>query len=340
MKEDMKHVLKTKIRPVTELDRFMLPVFSYSALEVFKNCPYQYNKKYNEKLRTDETTLALELGGLCHAVLEKKGKVLVQDIVKVDYSKLDNILENGVKELDEKTKEVIPGVNELRKKYFETWYAPDNASGMNYDQKLEIFKKIMTTEMEDDLCKEWKPTYFEHYFEFVWDNKVIFRGFIDRIDMNENGDFRTVDYKTSKKSYDRTKLATSLQFGIYALAILNEFDKLPIESVYRFILIDEIQYALSIGWEKRLIKALDKIFEQIDTCKEINIWKPNPTPLCHWCSYCTTNPTAHQFKNECEYYSLWTPDKKTFEKNKEWNENEAKKLEESNNTEIKRKLVF
>ena len=33
--------------------------------------------------------------------------MLAQNIVKVDYSKLDNILENGVKELDEKTKEII-----------------------------------------------------------------------------------------------------------------------------------------------------------------------------------------------------------------------------------------
>lgn len=335
--EEIVNILKTKIREVKESDWMMLPVFSYSGLDVFKNCPYQYNKKYNEKLRPNETTIALELGGLDHLVLEKKGKMLTSSTGLVDYNELYNVLQNGSVEINEKTKEEILGVNQLRKKYFEVWYEADNASGMNYEQKMEVFDKVLHSEMEDDLCIGWKPTYFEHYFEFVWDNRVIFRGFIDRIDVNENGDFRTVDYKTSKKSYERSKLATSLQFGIYALAILNEFDRLPVESMYRFILINEVQYALTLGWEKRLIKALDKIFDQIETCKETGIWKPNPTPLCYWCSYCKNNPDAYQYRDECEFYALWTPTKKTFERNKTWSEHLIENKEEKKEV---RKLVF
>lgn len=320
--------LLNRIRPVTEDDK-NLPVFSYSKMEVFKNCPLQYRYKYIEKKYSQDTSIALELGSLCHYVLEQKGKMIVSGET-VDYEKLNNILMNGVTETDEKTKEELLGVNQLKRKYFEVWHEADNASGASYDEKIKLFDKVLHEEMED---ADWKPTYFEKSFEFVWNNKVILKGFIDRID-TKDGQYRTVDYKTSKKVYEQNKLATSLQFGVYALAILNEFGVLPIESEYRFILIDDKQYALTKGWEKRLIKAMDKVFGDIEASEKKSVFVPKPSPLCHWCNYCQTNPEATIYRNECEYFSKWTPTQKTFEVNKKWN------ALENVNAAPKRKLVF
>lgn len=320
--------LLNRIRPVTEDDK-NLPVFSYSKMEVFKNCPLQYRYKYIEKKYSQDTSIALELGSLCHYVLEQKGKMIVSG-EKVDYEKLNNILMNGVTETDEKTKEELLGVNQLKRKYFEVWHEADNASGASYEEKIKLFDKVLHEEMEDT---DWKPTYFEKSFEFVWDNKVILKGFIDRID-TKDGQYRTVDYKTSKKVYEQSKLSTSLQFGVYALAILNEFGVLPIESEYRFILIDDKQYALTKGWENRLIKAMDKVFGDIEASEKKSVFVPKPSPLCHWCNFCQTNPEATIYKNECEYFSKWTPTQKTFEVNKKWN------ALENINTAPKRKLVF
>lgn len=320
--------LLNRIRPVTEDDK-NLPVFSYSKMEVFKNCPLQYRYKYIEKKYSQDTSIALELGSLCHYVLEQKGKMIVSGET-VNYEKLNNILMNGVTETDEKTKEELLGVNQLKRKYFEVWHEPDNASGATYDEKIKLFDKVLHEEMEDT---DWKPTYFEKTFEYVWDNKVIIKGFIDRID-TKDGQYRTVDYKTSKKVYEQNKLATSLQFGVYALAILNEFGVLPIESEYRFILIDDKQYALTKGWENRLIKAMDKVFGDIEASEKKSVFVPKPSPLCHWCNFCQTNPEATIYRNECEYFSKWTPTQKTFEVNKKWN------ALENINTAPKRKLVF
>lgn len=320
--------LLNRIRPVTEDDK-NLPVFSYSKMEVFKNCPLQYRYKYIEKKYSQDTSIALELGSLCHYVLEQKGKMIVSGET-VDYEKLNDILMNGVTETDEKTKEELLGVNQLKRKYFEVWHEADNASGASYDEKIKLFDKVLHDEMEET---DWKPTYFEKPFEFVWDNKVILKGFIDRID-TKDGQYRTVDYKTSKKIYEQSKLATSLQFGVYALAILNEFGVLPIESEYRFILIDDKQYALTKGWENRLIKAMDKVFGDIEASEKKSVFVPKPSPLCHWCNFCQTNPEATIYKNECEYFSKWTPTQKTFEVNKKWN------ALENINTAPKRKLVF
>ena len=320
--------LLNRIRPVTDDDK-NLPVFSYSKMEVFKNCPLQYKYKYIEKKYSQDTSIALELGSLCHYVLEQKGKMIVSGET-VDYEKLNDILMNGVTETDEKTKEELLGVNQLKRKYFEVWHEADNASGASYDEKIKLFDKVLHNEMEET---DWKPTYFEKPFEFVWDNKVILKGFIDRID-TKDGQYRTVDYKTSKKVYEQSKLATSLQFGVYALAILNEFGVLPIESEYRFILIDDKQYALTKGWENRLIKAMDKVFGDIEASEKKSVFVPKPSPLCHWCNFCQTNPEATIYRNECEYFSKWTPTQKTFEVNKKWN------ALENINTAPKRKLVF
>ena len=320
--------LLNRIRPVTDDDK-NLPVFSYSKMEVFKNCPLQYRYKYIEKKYSQDTSIALELGSLCHYVLEQKGKMIVSGET-VDYEKLNDILMNGVTETDEKTKEELLGVNQLKRKYFEVWHEADNASGASYDEKIKLFDKVLHDEMEET---DWKPTYFEKPFEFVWDNKVILKGFIDRID-TKDGQYRTVDYKTSKKVYEQSKLATSLQFGVYALAILNEFGVLPIESEYRFILIDDKQYALTKGWENRLIKAMDKVFRDIEASEKKSVFVPKPSPLCHWCNFCQTNPEATIYRNECEYFSKWTPTQKTFEVNKKWN------ALENINTAPKRKLVF
>ena len=320
--------LLNRIRPVTDDDK-NLPVFSYSKMEVFKNCPLQYRYKYIEKKYSQDTSIALELGSLCHYVLEQKGKMIVSGET-VDYEKLNDILMNGVTETDEKTKEELLGVNQLKRKYFEVWHEADNASGASYDEKIKLFDKVLHEEMEDT---DWKPKYFEKPFEFVWDNKVVLKGFIDRID-TKDGQYRTVDYKTSKKVYEQSKLATSLQFGVYALAILNEFGVLPIESEYRFILIDDKQYALTKGWENRLIKAMDKVFGDIEASEKKSVFVPKPSPLCHWCNFCQTNPEATIYRNECEYFSKWTPTQKTFEVNKKWN------ALENINTAPKRKLVF
>ena len=320
--------LLNRIRPVTDDDK-NLPVFSYSKMEVFKNCPLQYRYKYIEKKYSQDTSIALELGSLCHYVLEQKGKMIVSGET-VDYEKLNDILMNGATETDEKTKEKLLGVNQLKRKYFEVWHEADNASGASYDEKIKLFDKVLHDEMEET---DWKPTYFEKPFEFVWDNKVILKGFIDRID-TKDGQYRTVDYKTSKKVYEQSKLATSLQFGVYALAILNEFGVLPIESEYRFILIDDKQYALTKGWENRLIKAMDKVFGDIEASEKKTVFVPKPSPLCHWCNFCQTNPEATIYRNECEYFSKWTPTQKTFEVNKKWN------ALENINTAPKRKLVF
>lgn len=184
--KSMSDFFEGKVRAVAEADRGVLPRLSYSGLEVFKNCPYQFNLKYGEKKYTKETTLALELGSLCHLILELKCNYLKVG-KPVDYDYLHFILKYGSIDTNEKTKEHILGVDELKRKYFEEWYEPDNASGMTYAEKMEVFEKVLDEEMNDTSI--WHPIKAELPFEFVYKDRVIFNGFIDRVDINVYGSF-------------------------------------------------------------------------------------------------------------------------------------------------------
>ena len=341
--------LAEKIRPATEEDFKNLPKYSYSGLSMLKHCPYQFNLKYNENKRSEESTLALQLGTLLHYVLEQKGK-MIRNNVKVDYDILRKIMQDGTDDSyrsddDEKwvdsedlnttmtylnavkPEEEIKGIAALKKEYWETWSIPDS-EGRTYDEKLVIFNKVLSEEMESN--DGWTPALFEHPFDVVYDNRVILHGFIDRVDINlKTKEYRVIDYKTNKKTYDSKELATPLQFGIYALAILNEFKQLPVSYQYRLILLDQVQDALTPGWENRFIKAMDKLLDLLDESKVSNEWIPKPTPLCHWCSYCWTNPDAKQYKAECPYYSKWTPTNKTFEVNTVYDPNNKTKQQDS-----------
>ena len=306
-------LLQSKIRP-HKMDMH-LPRYSYSGLSVLKQCPYQFNLTYNENKRSNDTSLALQLGTLLHYVLEQKGHMMVEN-GKADYNKLSDILYNGTTQTDDKTQEPIIGLKQLKKTYWETWGVPDS-EGRTYNEKIDLFLKVLSDEMEGN---EWKPYLFEHPFEFCYDDKIILHGFIDRVDIREDGALRVIDYKTNKKPYPDKDLVTSLQFGIYALAILNEFKKIPVEYQYRLILLDQEQYALTKGWEKRLIAQLDKLVKELDERQAKKEWTPKPTPLCHWCNFCTTNSDAKQYKDECPFFSLWTPENKTFEVNQKYGE--------------------
>ena len=329
--------LVAKIRPVEQNDRGVLPKYSYSGLSVLKQCPYQFNLKYNANKRSEESTLALQLGTLLHYVLEQKGKT-IRNKVEVDYDILRNILMNGTTETDDKTQEAIKGLTALKKEYWETWGIADT-EGRTYDEKIKLFMNVLETEMQKE--QEWTPCLFEHPFEFVYDNKIILHGFIDRVDINmDNGQYRVVDYKTNKKPFPDKDLPTALQFGIYALAILNEFGILPVEYQYRLILLDQEQYALSSGWENRFISAMDKLLKLLDECKESNEWIPKPTPLCHWCSFCWTNPDAKEYKAECPYYSKWTPNNKTFEVNQVYDADSKDKYAKNNTLQKPRTVIF
>jgi len=299
--------------------------YSYSKLDTFEQCPYRYKLTYIDGYRSEESTLALDLGSTAHKGKEIWGEFLINN-KEPDLEHILDVVQNGReywkihiingKEVEEELEEDIMGFDEIKEKYFEEYYQRCSKSGMTYDEKIDLYIQSLN---QKELKNGWKVLEVEKPFRFIYENKCILHGFIDRIDINESGDLRVVDYKTSKDIYKSEKLATPLQMFIYALACENMYGKLPIEFIYDFIFLNKQQNACTNGYYNRGTKKLNKLLDDIKQCSEKEEFIPKPSPLCHWCSF-SNNTCAKDKKlnGVCEYYSLWTPKNKRYDVNKKW----------------------
>ena len=301
--------------------------FSYTKLDTYSKCPFQFKKKYEEKKRSSVSSLAMDIGSILHKGKEIIANSLIADETP-DYEYVRKVVLEGYDEETDQKDKHIKGINELAKQYFEDWIARDDKSGMTYDEKLNLYFEHIKS-MEEDT--KWRPIAAELQFEFPYRNYLLY-GYIDKVEQNKNGDLRVTDYKSSRKTYREQDLKTPLQMFIYALAVKEIYKKLPSEFMYDFILLNEQQLACSKGYDTRGLKKLNGLFDAIEESRKTGIYPPKPSPLCYWCDYCNNNPKADKlYKSECPYYSLWTPNNKTYKVNKPFNPDE--KVE-------KKKFVF
>lgn len=323
--------LLSKIRKVTDEDRENLISVSYSKLSLKNQCDYRYNERYNKKKYSSKGSIATEIGSILHKGLEMKGRSKIQK-KDVDYDEIINAVLQGCEEQTDKGTEHLIGINTIKEKYKKEWETVDISSDMNYDDKMDIyFHDVLTSRMESD---EWTTLGTEIKFEFVYDNRCVLYGFIDRVDakLNEYGEIQelgVIDYKSSKKIFREADIKTPLQMVIYDLACLQIYGILPTYHEYDFILLDQKQTTntgvCSKGYLNRGLKKIDKTLDSIEECSKLELFEPSPTPLCYWCEYAdiTHTPNADpKFAGDCPYYSLWTPINKTFQVNKNFIPNE------------------
>lgn len=340
MQEKGIELLGNKISLDVPMDSFPM---SYSRLNTYENCPLRYSYHYNKHIiGKDEQTIALDVGTLCHKILELKALMVLGGIT-VDYEWLKECINEGWSA----DGETVLGIKDLKKKYgIMDWHAPNDV-GDSYETKMKRFiEHTIYDEVPDGTQEDgWRVCLTEHPFNYCYDAEcadgthqlINFTGFIDRVDVREHKGFlqyRVVDYKTSKKVYDSRTLATPLQQIIYGMFIYLETNKLPHEYQYSFVLLDETRTACTPGYLSRGLKRMDKLFSKMFENAEQDEWMAKPSPLCYYCPYREDGVIQDPLTmHVCKSYCLWTPTNKTFEV---YNDTFANKEEDK----PKRKLIF
>ena len=112
----------------------------------------------------------------------------------------------------------------------------------------------------------------------------IFKGYIDRVDINDSGIIDIIDYKTSNKSKGKIQASNDLQLAIYEIAmrrIFKEYKKINLHLYY--LKNDKL---ISFEHTENKIEHLKTII--INKVKEINEtddYIAKESILCEWCYY-------------------------------------------------------
>lgn len=293
--------------------------YSYSKLNTFENCPFKFHLQYEEGHFVASESLANQFGVLIHYCEETIARTL-QMGKEVDYEKLKkDFIELNIPKKDKfDTDGGIFGINELKKKYQGDYFSVDDY-GMSYHTKAEYYLNEGIYRLEKYLKEH--PTYeiygMEQFFKIAFGNYTL-SGYIDRIfhDTATNK-YIIEDIKTKSHRFKDEECITPLQFVLYADALKSMVGIKDDQIICQYDLpfCKEKQPAGTTGFIKRGMKKIEELFTKIESGDRA----AHSSPLCYWCCFSATNPNQpEEGKHLCPYYSLWTPNHRTFEVKNQW----------------------
>jgi RecB family exonuclease len=126
------------------------------------------------------------------------------------------------------------------------------------------------------------PVATEAWFELPIGYEATVVGSIDRVDVDDDGRFHVVDYKTNRKVKDRARVAGSLQLSLYALACRHLYGALPATVSLDFV-VAGVEVVATLD-ELDLDAARQAV---LDTAAAVRAeaYEPRPNPLCDWCDH-------------------------------------------------------
>ena len=240
---------------------------SVSSMDTYTKCPKKYHYRYIEKPDVEEAKWNFtEFGSCAHRILELFHiEVLKNNISEEDYPTLmKRCFKEGVKEFD---------INILEEP---TWTPNGDQPGIIYLREViqDYLNHIRESGMPDVIANEMP-------FSFSVDDNSIVRGYIDRVDRIAPGEYRVVDYKTSKSD----KYLTEFQLLVYAEALNRKFKDVKVVHGSFMLLKHKCKtkdYTFKMSDMERCNKLLLKKASYIESD---NTWVKKPTFLCKWCDY-------------------------------------------------------
>ena len=240
---------------------------SVSAMDTYEKCPKKYHYRYIEKPDVPQNKWGFtEFGSCAHMSLELFHKAIMEKDIDESYYPIlmKECFKDAVKEFD---------INLLEAP---VWTPSGDTPG------LICLRNIMQNYL-DKIRSEGMPNVIgvELPFNFKIQENTLVRGFIDRVDKIGPGEYRVVDYKTSKNA----KYLTDFQLLVYAEALRRRYKGVKIVHGSFIMLKHDCKsydYSFTLNDLKNCEKNIIKRAGFIDT--DIN-WVKKPSILCNWCDY-------------------------------------------------------
>ncbi len=263
--------------------------FSYSQINSYQKCPYQYKLAHILHIPT-KGSASFSFGQSVHNTLQK----FYEKIIELNSLKQNSLF--SLPTIENTSKELIkaPSLQDLLD-LFETcwiadWYESEKQREAYYKKGREILKIFY--QAEDG---QWQiPVSLEGWFKIKVGDYFL-QGRMDRIDRSTEGNLRIIDYKTGKAK-EKLLADDKDQLLIYQLAVetLPEYKNLgPVEQLVFYYLEENIKLEF-IGTDQELLKIKEKVLETIENIKKNDF---TPTPNHFLCAHC-------DFRDICEFREL------------------------------------
>jgi len=249
--------------------------YSHSKISTFDQCRYKYKLAYIDMIRIDGQSIESFMGSLVHSTLERLYKDLEHNNLNSKEDLVRHFLLAWSKEWNDKITIV--------KKNFDVEYYKNLGLMfiMEYYDKYHPFNQLKTIDVETD-----------EMLELDKNNKYYVK--IDRLAVDENGNYHVIDYKTSSRIKNQTELDNDTQLAMYSYWVKNKFpDAKSIKLVWNFLAHNEERIVNKSDEELEKIKIdVENKIKEIEHCNEF------PTNVSKLCDYCEYRPMCPEWKDQ------------------------------------------
>jgi putative RecB family exonuclease len=118
------------------------------------------------------------------------------------------------------------------------------------------------------------------------EDRLVIRGYVDRLDVSPTGEMRVVDYKTGGAPREAFEARALFQMKFYALVLWRVHGVVP--RVLRLLYLRDAEvcdYSPDAEELLRFERTLLALWQAIERAKQTGDFRPRPSRLCGWCAH-------------------------------------------------------
>ncbi|HEY3009617.1 MAG TPA: PD-(D/E)XK nuclease family protein [Micromonosporaceae bacterium] len=246
------------------------PSLSPSRAADFKTCPLLYRFRAIDRL-PEVPTADQARGTLVHAVLERLFDLPAGDRTPKAAA---GLVEPEWRRLAEEA----PELTEL--------LGADGEPAVAAEELLASARSLLAGYFTVEDPRRLEPAERESLIEAVVDDRLLIRGYVDRLDVSPDGHLRVVDYKTGGAPREAFEARALFQLRFYALVLWRTRGVVP--RVLRLVYLKDAEacdYAPDPEELVRFERTVLALWRAIDHATATRDFRPKPSRLCAWCSH-------------------------------------------------------